>query len=104
MEIIDVTNETFESEVLDSKVPVLVDFNALWCGPCRMVRPVLDELASESDSYKIVSVNVDDNMELSSKYKVSSIPCMILIKDGKEENRIIGLRSKSDLKAFLGVK
>lgn len=104
MKIVDVTSENFESEVLKSEVPVLVDFNADWCGPCRMVRPVLDELASESDDYKIVSVNVDDEDELAAKYNVSSIPCMVLIKDGKEENRIIGLRPKSDIKEFLGGK
>ena len=104
MKIIDVTSENFESEVLNSKVPVLVDFNADWCGPCRMVRPVLDELANESDDYKIVSVNVDDEEELAAKYSVSSIPCMVLIKDGKEAGRSIGLKPKSELKEFLGGK
>lgn len=104
MKIIDVTSENFESEVLNSKVPVLVDFNADWCGPCRMVRPVLDELAEESNDYKIVSVNVDDEEELAAKYSVSSIPCMVLIKDGNEVDRSIGLRPKSELKEFLGGK
>ena len=104
MEIINVTSNNFEEEVIKSEVPVLVDFNADWCGPCKMVRPVLDELASESDDYKIVSVNVDDEEELAEKYNVSSIPCMVLIKEGKEENRVIGLRPKSELKDFLGGK
>ena len=104
MKIIDVTSENFESEVLNSKVPVLVDFNADWCGPCRMVRPVLDELANESDDYKIVSVNVDDEDELAAKYSVSSIPCMVLMKDGNEVSRSIGLKPKSELKEFLGGK
>ena len=104
MKIIDVTSKNFEEEVLKSEVPVLVDFNADWCGPCRMVRPVLDELANESDDYKIVSINVDDENELANEYKVSSIPCMVLIKDGKETDRIIGLRPKSELKNFLGGK
>ena len=104
MKVIDVTKDNFEKEVLNSNVPVLVDFNADWCGPCRMVRPVLDELASESDDYKIVSVNVDDEEELAVKYHVSSIPCMVLIKDGNEVNRSIGLRLKSELKEFLGGK
>ena len=104
MKIIDVTSENFEEEVFNSNVPVLVDFNADWCGPCRMVRPVLDELASESDNYKIVSVNVDDNEELAVKYHVSSIPCMVLIEERNETNRIIGLRPKSELKDFLGGK
>lgn len=104
MKIIDVTSENFKSEVLNSKVPVLVDFNADWCGPCRMVRPVLDELAEESNDYKIVSVNVDDEEELAAKYNVLSIPCMVLIKAGNEVGRSIGFKPKSELKEFLGGK
>ncbi len=104
MKIVDVTKENFEEEVIKANVPVLVDFNANWCGPCRMVRPVLDELASESDDYKIVSVNVDEEEELSIKYKVSSIPCMVLIKEGKEVNRSIGFRPKDEIKELLGGK
>lgn len=104
MKIVDVTKENFEEEVIRSQVPVLVDFNANWCGPCRMVRPVLDELAEESDEYKIVSVNVDEENELASEYGVLSIPCMVLMKDGKEVNRSVGFRPKSDIKELLGGK
>lgn len=102
MKIIDVIEENFESEVLNSNIKVLADFNANWCGSCRMLRPVLDELALESDNYKIVSINVDDNETLARKYNVSSIPCMVLIENGSEKDRMIGLRSKSDIKSFLG--
>ena len=102
MKVIDVNEETFESEVLKSNVPVLVDFNAEWCGPCKMLRPVLDELVIDLKNSKIVSVNVDDSRNLAIKYNVSSIPCLVLIKEGKEEKRMIGLRSKSDIKEFLG--
>lgn len=104
MKIVDVTKENFEEEVIRSQVPVLVDFNANWCGPCRMVRPVLDELAEESDEYKIVSVNVDEENELASEYGVLSIPCMVLMKDGKEVNRSVGFRPKSEIKELLGGK
>ena len=102
MKVIEVTEEKFESEVLNSNIPVLVDFNADWCGPCKMLRPVLEELAEEVTNTKIAAVNVDDNQNLAIKYNVSSIPCLVLIKEGKEENRLIGLRSKSDIKDFLG--
>lgn len=104
MKIVDVTKENFDEEVIRSEVPVLVDFNANWCGPCRMVRPVLDELAEESDEYKIVSVNVDEENELASEYGVLSIPCMVLMKDGKEVNRSVGFRPKSEIKELLGGK
>ncbi len=104
MGIIDVTKENFEEEVIKAEVPVLVDFNANWCGPCRMLRPVLDELASESDDYKIVSINVDEEDVLSNEYSVSSIPCLVLIKDGKEVNRSVGLRPKDAIKELLGGK
>ncbi len=104
MKIVDVTKENFEEEVIKSDVLVLVDFNANWCGPCRMVRPILDEIASESDDYKIVSVNVDKEEELAAKYNVSSIPCMVIIKDGKEVNRSIGFRPKDEIKELLGGK
>ena len=104
MKVISVTSDNFEEEVINSKVPVLIDFNADWCGPCRMLKPVLDELASESDDYKIVSINVDDEEDLAMKYNVSSIPCLVLIKEGNEVNRSIGVKPKNEIKDLLGDK
>lgn len=102
MNIVKVNNENFEKEVINSSIPVLADFNADWCGPCRMIRGVLEELAEESDSYKIVSINVDEEDELAEKYDISSIPCLIVFKDGKEVNRNIGFRPKEEIKEMLG--
>ena len=99
MAVIEVNKENFETEVIKSEGKTLVDFNANWCGPCRMLRPVLEEL---SDKYKIVSVNVDDEEDLAMNYEVSSIPCLVLFKDGHEVDRIVGLRSKDELEEFIG--
>lgn len=81
---------------------VVVDFNADWCGPCRMLKPVLEELATERSSYKFASVNVDNEELLAAKYNVSSIPCLIVFKNGEEVGRSIGLKSKEDLLNMLG--
>ena len=102
MEVITVTKENFEEEVLKSSLPVLIDFNADWCGPCRMIRPMLDDIASNNDNIKIVSINIDDEDELADKYEVSSIPCLVLIKDGKEVNRNVGLIAQDQLESFIG--
>ena len=104
MEIKSVNKNNFEKEVLDYKGIVLADFNADWCGPCRMLRPILDEIASENDEYKFVSINIDDEDELASKYQVSSIPCLVLFKDGKEIDRSVGLRPKDEIEDMLGGK
>ena len=92
------SEKEFKENVLDSTDAVLVDFNATWCGPCKMQRPILENLSKE---YKIVSVDTDENEELAYQYKVMSIPCMVLIKDGKEINRMVGLHSEEDIKEFL---
>jgi len=92
------SEKEFKENVLDSTDAVLVDFNATWCGPCKMQRPILENLSKE---YKIVSVDTDENEELAYKYKVMSIPCMVLIKDGKEINRMVGLHSEEDIKEFM---
>ena len=102
MKIMDVTNSNFKEEVLNSEVPVLVDFNADWCGPCKMLRPILDEIADSRADFKIVSINVDDNEELAKEYGVMSIPCLVAIKDGKEVNRSVGLRPKDDIESMMG--
>ena len=102
MKVINVTEETFEAEVKNSKIPVLIDFNAEWCGPCKMLAPVLDEVAKETDNVKIVSINVDDNDDLAREYNVFSIPCLVLIKDGKEVNRSVGMIPKSEIEKLIG--
>ncbi len=102
MEVITVTKDNFEEEVLKSSLPVLIDFNADWCGPCRMIRPMLDDIAANNDNIKIVSINIDDEDELADKYEVSSIPCLVLIKDGKEVNRNVGLIAQDQLESFIG--
>ena len=92
------SEKEFKENVLDSTDAVLVDFNATWCGPCKMQRPILENLSKD---YKIVSVDTDENEELAYQYKVMSIPCMVLIKDGKEVKRMVGLHSEEDIKEFL---
>lgn len=99
--MIKVNEKEFEKEVINETKPVLIDFNADWCGPCRMLGPVLEELSKENDKIKVVSVNVDDEVSLAEKYGVSSIPCLILIKDGKEIKRNVGLLPKSELERFI---
>ena len=93
MSVINVTKENFEAEVLKSDVPVLADFNAGWCGPCRAMKPMLEEL-SENAAYKIVSIDIDEEDELAEEYDVSSIPCLVVFKGGEEVNRSVGLIAK----------
>lgn len=102
MKIIDVTKNNFEKEVLKSDKKVLVDFNANWCGPCRMLRPVLDEISEENNNVKIVSINVDNNEDLAMSYGIMSIPCLVLIENGVETRRSIGLMPKEEIMKFLG--
>ncbi len=102
MKVIEVNENNFENEVLNSKTKVLVDFNAVWCGPCKMLGPVLEEYAENHDNVKIVSINVDDNNDLARKYNVFSIPCLVVIKDGVEINRSVGLISKTDIDKLIG--
>ena len=94
MSVIEVNKDTFEKEVLKSDVPVLVDFNAGWCGPCRAMKPLLDKLAASNPGYKIASIDIDENDELAEDYDVSSIPCLVVFKGGEEVNRSVGLIPK----------
>ena len=98
MEILKITNQNFESEVEKSQVPVLIDFYADWCGPCRMMSPIIDEIAEEkSGEYKVGKINIDQNQELAMKFNVMSIPTIIIFKDGKPEKTFVGVRSKSEI-------
>lgn len=94
MAIIHVTNDNFEAEVLQSDKPVVIDFWAVWCGPCQMLGPVFEEMSNEVQDVKFVKVNVDEEPDLASRYGVMSIPTLILIKDGKPEKTMVGLQSK----------
>ena len=98
---LEVNEQTFAKEVLESSTPVLVDFWATWCGPCRMMTPVLEEIASEQTAVKICKVNVDDNPGLAEKYGVMSIPNFILFKNGKVEKQQIGATSKEAMLGFI---
>ena len=104
MSVINCTKDNFESEVLKSKGKVLVDFNATWCGPCRMVGPIVEELSEEAKDVKFLSADIDENEELSKEYDVFSIPCLVLFKDGVEVDRKVGFVNKEELEEFIGVE
>lgn len=97
MSALHVTNENFETEVLKSEKPVLVDFWAAWCGPCQMLLPVIEELAGEVADAKICKVNVDEEPELAEKYSVMTIPTLIVFRDGKPAEKSIGVISKEQI-------
>lgn len=97
MNIIKVSDENFEQEVLNSNIPVLVDFYADWCGPCKMLSPIVDEVAKENDDIKVVKVNVDESQNTAIKYQVMSIPTLVVIKNGNEVNRSVGLIDKQEV-------
>ncbi len=100
--IIELTTDNFANEIQDNR-PILVDFWAEWCGPCRMVAPVLEELADEMDGkVRIGKLNVDENQELSMQYQVQSIPTFLLFKDGEVADRMMGAMPKAAFEKFIG--
>ncbi len=98
-----VTDATFDSEVLKSPTPVIVDFWATWCGPCKMIAPILEEVAKEKDgSLKVAKLDVDENPQTAQRFGVLSIPTLVVIKDGREVNRVVGYMPKSQLLQKIG--
>lgn len=104
MPITEVNQTNFEKEVLKSEQKVLVDFNASWCGPCQMLKPILETIAANNQQVKIVSVNIDTESELAEQYSISSIPCLILFEKGQEIKRKIGLVSPNTVNEIIGGK
>lgn len=101
MSVITITKENFKSEVLDSDKPVLIDFWASWCGPCRMMAPVIDAVAEELNDVKVGKINIDEESELASAFKIMSIPTIMLVDRGEVVNGVVGVRPKSDILALL---
>ncbi len=97
MNVIKVTEQNFEQEVLNSDMPVLIDFYADWCGPCKMLSPVIEEVSQENSNIKVVKINVDESQEIAVKYQVMSIPTLVVIKNGNEVMRSVGLIDKSQI-------
>ena len=101
MSVIIISKENFASEVLNSNKPVLLDFYADWCGPCRMVGPIVSEIANDRNDVKVGKINVDEQPELAAQFQVMSIPMLAVIKNGKLENQVVGYRSKEQIEAML---
>ena len=101
MSVITITKENFNEEVINSEKPVLLDFWASWCGPCRMVAPIVEEIADERSDIKVGKINVDEQPELASKFGVMSIPTLVVMKDGKIANQAVGARPKNQIEAML---
>ena len=102
MAVITITKENFETEVLHSDKPVLLDFWATWCGPCRMLSPIVDEVAEERTDVKVGKVNVDEQPDLAAEFGVMSIPTLLVFENGKLVNQSVGARPKSGVLALLG--
>ena len=97
MSYINITNQNFNEEVIKSDKPVLIDFWASWCGPCRMIAPIVEEIAEERSDIKVGKVNVDDEPELATQFGIMSIPTLVVMKDGELVNKLVGVRPKNQI-------
>lgn len=97
MSVLDVTSQNFEEEVLKSEKPVLVDFYADWCGPCKMLSPIVDEVANEKEDIKVCRINIDEEQDVAVEYGIMSIPTLVVIKNGEEAKRSVGVIGKTDI-------
>lgn len=97
MAAIAINNETFEDEVLKSEMPVLLDFWAPWCGPCQMLGPIVEAIAEENPDIKVCKINIDENPDLASQFKIMSIPTLVVMKDGEVYKKSVGVISKSEI-------
>ena len=100
MAIIEIREDNFEKEVLQSDRPVVVDFWASWCGPCRMVIPIVEKIAEEYPEYKVVKINVDEEQELAAQFGVMSIPTLMVVKNGQVVNKSVGAKNKQQILAM----
>ena len=101
MAIIHITKENFEETVLHNEKPVLIDFWATWCGPCKMIAPFIEEIAAEYDDITVGKIDVDEEMELAMQFKIASIPTLVLVENGAVTGTLIGYRPKADILKFL---
>ena len=101
MSILNITKDTFEQQVLQAKGPVLVDFWAVWCGPCQMIAPIIHEVAEENEHVTVCKINVDEEMELAIRYGISSIPTLLIFENGQVTQTAVGLRSKEQIEKML---
>ncbi|MBQ4610171.1 MAG: thioredoxin [Clostridia bacterium] len=96
-----ITSEVFQKEVIESSVPVLLDFYASWCGPCKALSPVLEEVAAEAEGFKVFKVNIDEQPELTKKYRIMSVPTLVVVNEGKTQKRTSGVLSKEEILSMI---
>ncbi len=101
MSVLTITKNNFQTEVMESDKPVLLDFWASWCGPCRMVSPLIDEIANETPAIKVGKINIDEQQDLAAQFGVMSIPTLVVVKNGKVVNKAVGARPKAQIVSLL---